>query len=94
MKPFNAQEIPVSNESVRKTRPRIYKMPQVSLDDIADKEMRDRIINYMYTTEWQAACEYSAIRVPAKEKGVPNTTLEDTNARKVYILKYIYSLWY
>lgn len=40
-------------------RPRVYKCPEVSLDDIADKKIRDMIIKYMYTSETKNAIEES-----------------------------------
>lgn len=73
------------DKSFYQTRPRVYKIPQVCLDDISDTEVRDKIIKYTYTTDWEAACEYSAIKVPTKSQKVPNTTMEDINAKKVNI---------
>lgn len=43
----------IEKKQVIKTRPRLYKSPQVSLDDIQDPEIRKMIVDYMYTSSYK-----------------------------------------
>ncbi|XP_075211692.1 uncharacterized protein LOC142318912 isoform X2 [Lycorma delicatula] len=51
------------DEKEKLKRPRIYKCPEVSLDDIPEKEMRDKIIEFVYTSE-----AHHAMKDTLKEK--------------------------
>lgn len=68
------KEIDEKKEDVMKTRPRLYKAPAVSLDDVADPEMRRLLLEHLYTTDWRKSEREAA--GPITKRTIPNTTVE------------------
>ncbi|CAG9771934.1 unnamed protein product [Ceutorhynchus assimilis] len=62
----------------RKTRPRIYITPAVSIDDTPDPEMRRLLCNYMYTTEWHRAEIEGASNFKPKQPNIFEVEEKDT----------------
>lgn len=61
-------------EEVMKTRPRVYIAPGISMDDIPDKDLRAKLVKFMYTTEWKEATEEAAL--PIQKKKCPESVAD------------------
>lgn len=62
--PFTSPILPKDDDiNARATRPRVYKAPEISLDDIDDPEIRDKIIEYTYSTTSELANKDGSLRV-------------------------------
>lgn len=64
--PLTFPILPKDDDTARATRPRVYKAPEISLDDIADPDIRDKIIEYTYSTTSELANKEGAMSVPKK----------------------------
>uniref|UniRef100_A0A1B6M3S4 Uncharacterized protein n=1 Tax=Graphocephala atropunctata TaxID=36148 RepID=A0A1B6M3S4_9HEMI len=67
-------ELPKDDGSARFTRPRVYKAPEISLDDIQDPNIREKIIDYTYSTTWGLASKDAGKRITKRQ--IPNSTWE------------------
>ncbi|KAL3282133.1 hypothetical protein HHI36_005328 [Cryptolaemus montrouzieri] len=75
-------------DEVMKTRPRIYKSPQISIDDVLDPEERKLILDYTYTSDFRKAEQELLSMVGIEYRNVPDTVLEHdkflSNSQKHY----------
>ncbi|KAG8240661.1 hypothetical protein J6590_104706, partial [Homalodisca vitripennis] len=71
---FSLQELPKDDGSAQLTRPRVYKAPEISLDDIEDQSIREKILDYTYSTTWGLASKDAGKRITKRE--IPNSTWE------------------
>ncbi|KAK5646734.1 hypothetical protein RI129_005198 [Pyrocoelia pectoralis] len=69
-------------DEVIKTRPRLYMTPAVSIDDVADPEMRKLLCNYMYTTEFRKAEKEAVMGENTRE--IQKSTLDSRDPVKLY----------
>ncbi|XP_054283564.1 uncharacterized protein LOC129000627 [Macrosteles quadrilineatus] len=53
--PLIKPDLPQDDGRARLTRPRVYKCPEISLDDINDPEIREKVIDFTYSTTWGVA---------------------------------------
>uniref|UniRef100_A0A1B6G0C6 Uncharacterized protein n=1 Tax=Cuerna arida TaxID=1464854 RepID=A0A1B6G0C6_9HEMI len=72
--PYQNLKLSQDDGSARLTRPRVYKAPEISLDDIEDQSIREKILDYTYSTTWGMASKDAGKRITKRE--IPNSTWE------------------
>lgn len=79
---FLFQDLPKDDGSARFTRPRVYKAPEISLDDIEDPQIRDKIIDYTYSTTWGLASKDAAAKINKRQ--IPDSAWEQPYHVRLY----------